>query len=605
MKRRLVSVSPWILAAACTLLAGIIGVFAVNNYSREKKLMTDALVQKGLAVIRYLDNGLMVSMRANWQSSNQAAFGLIDHAQNVIDQVRDQSDIHFVELIDDEGTILAATDTTRIGKKVSDDTIQFLQLSKEGRPVFRMHLDSGDAYRGFQVSQSYKPRMRGFMSRNNQRGRQMMERLGSNNPAFHHMQLELEKARGREFFLLVELDQDQFDSAVTRQRLEIIILSFILLLVGIGGWLSLLTLQGFRGTQTRLQRISAFNDILVESLPVGLIATDGNGIIQVVNSAAEEIAGGAEKSIIGKAPVSVLPQELGVFFAEVTAQKTPRSSEVEVITGGGQRQNLLLTRLSVADVEGNVTGEVLLMQDISELRQLETKLQRNERMAALGKMAAGVAHELRNPLSSIKGLAILLKGKTAGDPEGVQTAEVLVQEVERLNRSISELLDYARPEQLNTQSASLDSILQEAVDLVGVDASSLGIAICTDFNDEGENVVMDTDKIKQVFLNLLLNGMQAMVDGGTLSLKTEVKNKQLHCTIEDNGVGIKDEHKNRVFDPYFTTKSEGTGLGLSLSAKIIEEHGGTISLESEAGKGTAVTVQLPLNIGSKSTTVPV
>jgi two-component system sensor histidine kinase HydH len=204
-----------------------------------------------------------------------------------------------------------------------------------------------------------------------------------------------------------------------------------------------------------------------------------------------------------------------------------------------------------------------------------------------------VAHELRNPLSSIKGLAVLLKAKVAGDPEGNNTADLLVQEVERLNRSISELLDYARPEKLQLQPVSLKTILEKAATLVGIDAESLGITISRSFISSGDLVLVDADKMNQVFLNLLLNAIQAMVDGGELSIRTELEKHMVVCTMEDNGEGIAEENISRFFDPYFTTKSDGTGLGLALSAKIVEEHGGSVALESRSGHGTRVMVRLP------------
>ncbi len=593
MKRKLASVSPWILAAACTLLAVIIGVFAVNNYSREKKLMTDALVQKGLAVIRYLDTGVVVSMRGNWQTPGGGLYSWTDHVQNVIDQIPDQPDIHFIELINSDGIVLAGTNFERIGKKIDAESINFLKQTDGNEPVFRIHTEQDNTRQVFQVTRVYKPRARGTNARSHQHGR-MMGMMSRERPGFEYMQTEIDKMRGENLALLVELDLDQFNSAVQRKLLEIVILSIILLLVGIGGWLSLLTLQGLRGSQTSLQRISAFNDSIVESLPVGLIATDSAGYIKMVNASAENIAGISAGQMVAKKPANVLPEELAQLFdMSEHSGAVPGNREVVLRTDENVRRSLLLTILSVADAENNSIGDVLLIQDISEIRQLETDLRRNERLAALGKMAAGVAHELRNPLSSIKGLAVLLKNKTSGDVEGQQTADVLVQEVERLNRSITELLDYTRPERLELKDVNLGKILHQAATLVGVDAEALNITMTTSLDDE-VLVKVDEDKMKQVFLNLLLNSIQAMPNGGTLSISTERINKQIACTITDSGVGISEKDLPRVFDPYFTTKRDGTGLGLALSAKIVEEHGGTVSVDSTEGGGTRVKVVLPV-----------
>ena len=593
MKNRLADVSPWILAAAFTLLAFIIGAFAVNNYSREKALMTEALLQKGLAVMRFLETGVRVSMRAGWQRRGGGTVNWQDHVQGVIDQLHDQTDIHYVELMDGGGTILATSRPERIGVKVDSKTLLFAQSGGEEEPVFRIHegVDGGEA--GFQVASNMKTRLRSWLAPNGQRGR-MMENMRRLQPDMEHMQEELKRLQGQEFIVLVELDLKQFNSAVHGQLLQIVILSVVLLLVGAGGWLSLLTLQGFKGSQSRLQRIRAFNDMLVEVLPLGLIATDSRNTIQLANQAAEKMVGMSSDSLVGKSPAEALPELLArPFIFGPKNNGMPQNYEENITVAGGDTRTLYLTIIGVSDEEGESTGDVLLLQDMSNLRQLEAKLRRNERLAALGRMAAGVAHELRNPLSSIKGLAVLLKGRVAEDPEGRRTADILVQEVERLNRSISELLDYARPEKLQTSTIALHEVLEKASTLVGVDAAAQNIRIVPSLTLDNDLVEVDEDRMNQVFLNLMLNAIQAMPDGGELRIVTEREEGWLICSINDDGVGIAEENMGRLFDPYFTTKSDGTGLGLALSAKIVEEHGGSISISSRLGRGTQVRLQLP------------
>jgi two-component system sensor histidine kinase HydH len=237
---------------------------------------------------------------------------------------------------------------------------------------------------------------------------------------------------------------------------------------------------------------------------------------------------------------------------------------------------------------------MLLIQDLSNVRDLENQLQRAERDAAVGKMAAGVAHELRNPLSSIKGLALLLKSKFNLDDESAQqTADLLVDEVERLNRSISELLDYARPAKLERSPLIIDDLLSRAVMLVRSDAEAGNVGVIEDYRCGTSTVNGDEDKLTQVVLNLCLNSIQAMKDGGTLSLSSSLLDEWVSIEIRDTGSGISAEIRQRIFEPYFTTKEDGTGLGLAMSAKIIEDHRGQMEVFSGSGKGTTVTVRLP------------
>ncbi len=596
MKGRLASVSPLMLAAASTLLTFIIGVFALSNYSREKELMTEALLQKGLGVMRFLDTGVRVSMRASWQSRQDAGAEWREHLQGVIDQLHEDTDIHFVEITNTEGIILAGSVLDRVGRAVTPETFTFIQSARGDDPITRVHADIDTGRNGYQVARIFKPRVRGTMLQNNQRGRNMMEGMRRKQPGYERLQKDLELLEKEGMSILVQLDMAQYNSAVRSQLWQIVILSVVLLLVGSGGWISLMTLQGFRGTESRLKRIRAFNDMLVESLPVGLVATDDKGTIQVVNSSAEIIVGVAAKKLIGKQPHMVLPVELARPFTDREKDvEVPDFIECELSSEKGSVRSLFMTMVAVTDDENMFTGAVLLIQDVSNIRKLEKELRRSERLAALGRMAAGVAHELRNPLSSIKGLAVLLKNKVIDDREGVQTAEVLVGEVERLNRSISELLDYARPETLQLNIVSLQKILEKAIALVTIDAEALNIAVDKEYDMKKDLVLVDEDKMNQVFLNLMLNAIQAMADGGTLTLRTECEDGWVCSTIEDTGSGVAEEHLARVFDPYFTTKNNGTGLGLALSAKIVEEHGGYISLKSNQGLGASAVVKLPLS----------
>ena len=598
MKKLLVHVSPWILAAACTLLAIIITVFALSNFRREKTLMVEALLQKGQTIVRSINTGVRVSLRAGIQDRAPASLQIPAHVQTVIDQIHGQADIHFVLLVDAAGTILAASDTSLVGSSLDPDSLAFIAGGGRGGHLpYRMKEREGDKPAAFQVVQPYIPELRGLMPRGGgMRGphAMMMERMFQGEPGNGPWQEELERLRDQQLALLVELDLDQFDTAVQRQLIQISILSIVLLLVGVGGWLSLLTLQNWKGSQQHLRQISAFNDILVESLPIGLIATDSNDSIQTVNTAAEKITDCAISTLLGKRPADCLPAAL---VAALAVQPTNRGEvyarEQQVSGRSGQQRTLLLSVLQVIDNEGRFIGKVLLMQDISEMKQLENELQRHERLVALGKMAAGVAHELRNPLSSIKGLALLLKSKIPSGSSDHGTADILVAEVERLNRSISELLDYTKAEHLNKTPFSLGLVLRKAINLVQVDASTLQIEIVPSLAPGGDTVLADQDKLNQVFLNLFLNAFEAMEHGGRLRVHTESDRTKVRCLIEDTGSGILPEDLPRIFDPYFTTKNDGNGLGLAMSAKIIEAHGGTIKVKSKYGEGSQVLVELP------------
>ena len=208
------------------------------------------------------------------------------------------------------------------------------------------------------------------------------------------------------------------------------------------------------------------------------------------------------------------------------------------------------------------SGQMLLIQDMTTQKNLESELRRNERHTALGKMAAGVAHELRNPLSSIKGLALLLKSKIKQQSSGAEAADILISEVERLDRSISELLDYSRPEHLSVGQMELVEPIKKAIRLIRSDANAEQIEIIEQYEEEKRLITGDRDKLTQLFLNLFLNSIQAMTGGGRLTVTTRQMREEILVEVEDSGTGIDEALKEKIFDPYFTTKNEGTGLGL-------------------------------------------
>jgi two-component system sensor histidine kinase HydH len=236
---------------------------------------------------------------------------------------------------------------------------------------------------------------------------------------------------------------------------------------------------------------------------------------------------------------------------------------------------------------------------MSDLKKLEKEVQRHDRLVALGKMAAGVAHEVRNPLSSIKGFATLLGKKFQPGSDEKEAADLLVHEAERLNRSITELLNYARPTPLKRALVDLNEILRNSVRLASADAEAVDANILLELDEQMDRVFVDPDRLNQVLLNLYLNGLQAM-EGITSSRKLTVAsgrspdNKSVVITVTDTGCGIAEEMLDRVLDPYFTTKPAGTGLGLAMAYKIIDEHGGSIRFDSRVGEGTRVTVTLPV-----------
>ena len=221
------------------------------------------------------------------------------------------------------------------------------------------------------------------------------------------------------------------------------------------------------------------------------------------------------------------------------------------------------------------------------------KVRRSERLASLGRLASGVAHEIRNPLSAIKGFAQYFRDKFQTGSEDRSYADIMIQEAERLNRVIDGLLDFARPRELDARPHPLSQILERPLQLIRTDLDRKGISLTTSIPEV--LVRADPDQMTQAFLNIFLNSIDAMEEGGELRVAATMRPEEgrAEIRIADNGTGISPEDLPRIFDPFFSTKKKGTGLGLAITAKIIEAHQGDISVESRRGKGTTFKIYLP------------
>lgn len=586
-KSRLIFVSPWLLAAAISLLTLIIVVLAAKNIQREKDLMTETLFQKGLSLVRFVGTGIRSSMMANMMGRQAFSAGGAQ-IQFLVEEAADDASVLYIAVTDRQGNIIAHSDPKRVNENIGRNVDKVREnFSGVGYEIVNQ---PDSSKRIFEVSGRFEPMRHG--------GRLHRRQMFANPPD--------DRSSGAEsYFIFVGLDMTELENAVSQYRYQVIFLSLVLLLVGLGGWISLLVLQGYRISEQTLNRVQAFTGMLIAKLPVGIIATDSEGHIQTYNQTAAEIIGQEPETVINAKPEDALPDEIAGFFHSpdlVTLAAEINKQEVTLTVAGQPGRPLLVSAVPVYSKEKAYMGAVLLMHDLTDLKRLEKKVRRHDRLAALGKMAAGVAHEVRNPLSSIKGLATLLGSKFKPGSKEQEAADLLVNEAERLNRSITELLNYARPIPLQKTSVNMEQFLANSLKLVHADADALGISIVLEISPDLPEIVVDPDRMNQVLLNLYLNGLQAMENtgqGGTLKVlaKPGAQAAGIDIIISDTGDGISEELFEQILDPYFTTKPKGTGLGLAIANKIIDEHHGTISFVSRKGEGTAVTISLPLEQG--------
>jgi len=235
----------------------------------------------------------------------------------------------------------------------------------------------------------------------------------------------------------------------------------------------------------------------------------------------------------------------------------------------------------------------LLFRDITELERLRDEVARSRRLVSLGNLAAGVAHEIRNPLSSIKGFATYFRERLADSPPDVETAEVMIREVDRLNRVINELLEFARPRPPGMRSLNVNEVIGQAKEMMASLAKKKRIALIFQLPQEDLIIEGDPDQLKQVIWNLYLNALEATEPAGRIEVILKAENDRIGITVADTGKGISGQDLPHLFDPYFTTKAAGVGLGLAIVHRIVEAHRGEIRAENRPEGGASFEVLLP------------
>ena len=365
--------------------------------------------------------------------------------------------------------------------------------------------------------------------------------------------------------------------------------SAVLLLLALGCMVSLVWVQAYHRSNKQLKDTRAFAAEIVSNLPVGLVVVGPDGNITHLNRDAAALLGADAKTVINQSVDDVLPANIIKLSEDGASMKTPITRELSIKVAGKSSP----VNISVAPVvtdEGLHLGKIFILSDLTEIHRLQSEMRQREKMAAIGNLAAGIAHEVRNPLSSIKGFATYFAGLFDEGSESQKAAKVMISETERLNRVISELLEFSRPSDFKLRKTDMNIVIDTVSRLLQQDAVSQGVEVEIHVDQDLPHIELDADRIVQALLNIGLNGIQAMETGGQLSINVRASDSRLLIEMSDTGIGIPEKDKEIIFDPYFTTKNQGTGLGLAVVRKIVEGHGGKIDIASTAGKGTTFTI---------------
>ena len=349
----------------------------------------------------------------------------------------------------------------------------------------------------------------------------------------------------------------------------------------------------------KLEDLQALNQDIIESMRGGLITTDLNGKILLLNSPGSEILGISFGSVAGRPITTVFPQ--------VPQKGTPDFSKPRqeiVWRGSNGEEKFLGLSAALLSRNGRTVGYVYNFQDLTQLKQLEREIQLQDRMAAIGRMAAAIAHEIRNPLASIAGSVKLFSGMANLNPDQQRLLHIVLKESERLNGIITDFLLYSREKTYKFEVTNVAEILEDTLTLLKNHPQfGANHGIIQKLPSEPVLASVDVDRLRQVFWNLGDNALKAMAGGGTLFVQLSGQAERLEIVFRDTGVGITSQQAEKIFEPFQSDFEEGTGLGLAIVYQIIQAHKGTIRAEA-TGQGCLFRIELPLAVPAPDRNVP-
>lgn len=564
-----VSLPAMAIILASILLAVVLGIVTWRNLGREELLMAKFLRKEGLTLIRSFEAGARTSLIMNREEGSLTT---------LVKETAREETIAYIAVVDASGHLIASAGKWADHAK----NIPVAAVLKTTEPVTRLIKDKG-VNSVFEVAKEFRPE--GAGEADTEAGKLLRKLWCSISGA-------VSEPTCRQA-IFVGLYTREFDAARQEDVRQSLIMGGLLLLLGSSGFYFLFLSQGTRVAKATLANMELYTRNIIQSMPAGLLTVDNNGRVVSSNRKVLEIFGTENRDVEGKllremtgpehCEIDSLVRE-GKEFLEIPIQcQRPDGENIPI--------NISASRLSGRD--GEPLGTVLILRDMREIRAMEDQLERSRRLAALGRMAAGIAHEIRNPLGTLRGFAQYFGSHSKEDPHAREYADLMIGEVDRLNRNISALLQFARPREPDFSDVQIGELLQRTMRLLQDDFAAHQLSFELDSPKVSITLHADPDLLTQVLINLLQNAMAATAAGGLVSLGARQENSDIHLWVQDTGKGMTAEEIGRMFDPFFTTRKTGTGLGLAVVHQIIEQHGGRVTVDSRPGAGTRVEVIFP------------
>lgn len=419
---------------------------------------------------------------------------------------------------------------------------------------------------------------------------------------------------GREVFEVVKpFSSEEFPSGIfrlgmslesyhevsRRYQQQMIILAIVMFLLGLLFIGIVVVNQSYFVLDRSYKQIKTLTGNVLESMHSAVVSADEERKIVIFNSLAETLFSMRKDQVINKDYELIFPQDEALLKKALEHERTFSGVESEFRTFSGEEKHLIISTSTISDEKGKLGGAVAVIHDITELKRFEEEAKRSERLTALGTLAAGVAHEVRNPLNAIAITAQRLRDEFVPQmdlEEYKSFTQTILGETKRMDQIVNQFLSLAKAQKLNLARTDVSVFLNEITNLVEIEAREKGIKIEKEI-ERLPHIEIDKEEMKKAILNILRNGVEATPSGGKMCVEAKEKEKQgeIHLTIKDSGSGISKENLPRIFQPYFSTKKKGAGLGLAIAYRIVSDHKGKIEVQSQEGKGTTFIIRLPLN----------
>jgi PAS domain S-box-containing protein len=398
--------------------------------------------------------------------------------------------------------------------------------------------------------------------------------------------------------------------ALWQSRRELIAITVLLFLLSGIGITAVVTYQHYQNTRRTLEAVKGLARNILHGLPTGIITVNGGGIITAVNPKAETIVGRSASAMLGISYEEVFPEGdsirtlLSHALIENRHANEKDFSHYDKVTG--ETRTVRVSTVQLRGDEGKMEGLILQVQDVSILLALERRLRNAEKLSALHTLSAGIAHEIRNPLSALDLNVHLLeedlREHRAGSSKVFSYLDIVNAEIRRLKGILDNFLKFSRPAPIEMREVRIEEAVAHIVQLFHHEASERRIKVETTMGARLPQVRGDETQLSQVLLNIVVNAVQSMPNGGVCRIIANNRwlegREWIEIVVQDTGVGIKQQDLSRLFEPFYTNKPSGSGLGLAIAYRIVEDHGGQVQVSSEEGQGTTVTVRLPVASGA-------